>query len=399
MARRRTKFSNDQAVRVFLAAQGFGDPRPSGRVDSRHFARMIRRIRLLQIDSVNVLTRAHYLPVFARLGSYRRQALDRWIYEGRHMFEYWCHEQSYAPVGCHPMMRPRMQEMWDHKWKRVRELLDQDPGYVRTVLEEVGERGPIPARYLSDPGEKTGPWWGYGKGRVALAWLFATGQVAVAHRVNFERWYDMPERVLPPEVLAEPDPSPDEACRAWVREAAGALGIGTVADLADYFRMKITPTARAVRQLAATGELREVTVAGWSRPAYVPDGVVVPRVRRGTALLCPFDPLVWDRKRTERMFGFRYRIEIYTPRAKRVYGYYVLPFLMDGHLVGRVDAKADRHKGVLLIPTAHAEPGVDITAAGRVLAGELRSMAAWLGLRDVQVAPSGNLAEATRAAL
>ena len=399
MAQRRTVFTNDQAVRIFLRAQGFGDPRPSGRVDARHFARVVRRVRLLQIDSVNVLTRAHYLPVFTRLGSYDREALDRWIYEGRHMFEYWCHEQSYAPVSFHPMMRHRMHAMRDHGWQRVRELLEHDPGYVQSVLAEVRERGPIPARLLSDPGEKTGPWWGYGKGKVALAWLFATGQVAVARRVNFERWYDRPERVLPPGVLAEPDPSMREADQARIREAAGALGIGTVGDLADYFRMKAGPTAQAVLHLVAGGELREVSVAGWTRPAYVPEDVVVPRRRQGSALVCPFDPLVWDRKRTERLFGFRYRIEIYTPRAKRVYGYYVLPFLMDGHLVGRVDAKADRHAGVLRIPAAYAEPGIDRSATGRALAGELHRMASWLGLHDVEVMRSGNLAEATRRAL
>ena len=399
MAERRTRFTNDQAVRIFLRAQGFGDPRPPGRVDARHFARVVSRLRLVQIDSVNVLTRAHYLPVFARLGPYRREALDRWIYHGRHMFEYWCHEQSYAPVSFHPMMRPRMHSMRDHGWKRVRDLLEHDPGYGRSVLDQVGDRGPIPARHLSDPGEKTGPWWGYGKGKVALAWLFATGQVAVARRINFERWYDRPERVLPTEVLAEPDPSPEEADRARVREAAGALGIATVGDLADYFRMKITPTARAVQHLASAGEFREVSVAGWSRPAYLRDDVVLPRARKGTALLCPFDPLVWDRKRTERMLGFRYRIEIYTPKARRVYGYYVLPFLMDGRLVGRVDAKADRRAGVLRIPASYAEPGVDLPAAGRALAAELHRMAAWLGLDDVEVAAAGNLAGATRRAL
>lgn len=399
MAQRRTRYTNDQAVRTFLGAQGFGDRRPPGRVDARHFARVVRRVRLLQIDSVNVVTRAHYLPVLARLGPYRRKALDRWIYEGRHMFEYWCHQQSYAPVGFHPMMRSRMRAMRDPRWKPMQDLLQHDAGYVRSVLEEVGERGPIPARLLSDPGEKTGPWWGYGKGKVALAWLFATGQVSVAHRVNFERWYDLPERVLPTEVLEAPDPSPGESARNMVLVAARALGIGTVADLADYFRMKITPTARAVEQLVTRGDLREVSVAGWAGPAYVLEDLVVPRVRRGTALLCPFDPLVWDRERVERMFGFRYRIEIYTPRAKRVYGYYVFPFLMDGRLVGRVDVKADRKAGVLRIPASHAEPGVDLAAAGVALAAELRAMAGWLGLHDVEVAPSGNLAGATRAAL
>ena len=234
---------------------------------------------------------------------------------------------------------------------------------------------------------------------MALAWLFATGQVTVAKRVNFERWYDHPERVLPSEVLESPGLSAGESTRRMVLEAVASLGIGTVADLADYFRLKITPTARAVEELVAAGDIREVSVEGWSRPAYVGEHTILPRARRGAALLCPFDPLVWDRKRTERMFGFRYRIEIYTPRPKRIYGYYVLPFLMNGRLVGRVDAKADRKAGVLRIPASYAEPGVDRSAAGRVLAGELRAMASWLGLREVEVAPSGNLAGATRAAL
>ncbi len=399
MAPRLRMLTNEQAAKVFLRAQGFADAPPSGRVDKRHFARVIRRVRLIQIDSVNVLARAHYLPVFSRIGAYGRSALDRWIYEDRRVFEYLCHEQSYAPVGFHPMMRSRMERMRDHKWGKIRDLLEHDAGYMNKVLHEVRERGPIPARRLSDPGEKTGPWWGYGKGKVALAWLFATGQVAVSHRTNFERWYDRPERVIPLEILAHPDPSPEEANQARVWEAVGALGIGTVADIADYFRMKIGVTAQAVDRLVDTGKLYPVRVRGWSRPAYVRDDLRVPRTRRGTALVCPFDPLVWDRNRTERVFGFRYRIEIYTPRSKRVYGYYVLPFLMDGHLVGRVDVRADRAGGVLQVPAAHAEPGVDRTAVGRTLASELQTMAEWLGLGDVRVATTGDLADATRAAL
>ncbi len=292
-----------------------------------------------------------------------------------------------------------MREMIDHPWKRVTDLLENQPGYVKSVLAEIGERGPLPARLLSDPGEKTGPWWGYGKGKVALAWLFFSGQVAVASRANFERWYDLPERVIPPGVLAAPDPSPDEADRQMVLQGARALGIGTAADLADYFRLKVKRAVRAIEQLVASGELRQVEVAGWPHPAYVRQDLVIPRIRRGTALLCPFDPLVWDRKRTARVFGFDYRIEIYTPRADRVYGYYVLAFLMDGKLVGRVDARADRRAGVLCIPASHAEPGVDLAATGRSLANELQAMAAWLGLQDIEVRPRGNLAGSVRAAL
>ena len=399
MARKRTRFTNDAAVRIFLGAQGFNDPRPTGRVDARHFSKLISRLRLLQIDSVNVVTRAHYIPVFARLGLYDRAALDRWIYDGRNMFEYWNHEQSFAPMSFHSMMRPRMDGKREYSWKAYFELQENEPDYIDSVLAEVRERGPITHRQLSDPGEKTGPWWGYGKGKIALGWLFLTGQITVGRRVNFERHYDIPERVMTPEALGAPDMTPIEANQARIREAAVALGIGTVADLSDFFRMKKADTGAAVEWLVAQGELVEVSVDSWSQPAYIRPEVVVPRTRRGTAVMAPFDTLVWDRARTERMFDFHYRIEIYTPAPKRVYGYYVLPFLVDGVLVGRVDAKADRANARLQIHGAFAEDGVDIPGAARALAGELATLAAWLDLDDVQVGRKGNLAAATRKVL
>ena len=262
MASRRIKFTNDAAARVFLGAQGFSDARPEGRVDGRHFSKLVRRLRLLQLDSVNAVTRAHYLPAFSRLGGYDRPAFDRWLYDGN-MFEYWCHEQSLAPMSFHPMMRDRMAEMVDHPWDRVRDLLAHDRLYVDRVLDEIRERGPIASRELSDPGDKTGPWWGYGKGKVALEWLFSTGQISVRRRVNFQRFYDVTERVIPQAILADPSPAPEEADRARVTEAAVALGIGTVTDLADFFRMKKTHTAQAVESLVQQQSLREVTVAGW----------------------------------------------------------------------------------------------------------------------------------------
>ena len=393
------RLTNDQAVRVFLASQGFMESRPSGRVDARHFAKLIRRLRLLQIDSVNVLTRAHYLPVFARLGSYDRTALDRWIYDGRNMFEYWCHEQSYAPMSFQPMMRTRMRAVADKPWKRIQELRDTNQPYIDQVLGEVVDRGPVSSRELSDPGQKTGPWWGYGKGKIALDWLFSIGAITVDRRVNFERFYDAPERVFPADVLEADDPSPEESDRARIREAVVALGIGTVADLADFFRMRKTETARAIEWLVAQGELVEVEVPEWGATAYMRPDTPIPRRRRGVALLAPFDTMVWDRARTERMFDFHYRIEIYTPAPKRVYGYYVLPFMVDGRLVGRVDLKADRQAGILRAQGVYAEDGVDREAAGRALAGELQLMAAWLGLGEVAVARKGNLAADTARAL
>lgn len=396
------RLDNEAVVRAQLAAQGFADGRPPGRVDARHFRRVIRRIRLLQIDSVNTVARAHYLPMFSRLGPYDRAALDRWIYEDRAMFEYWCHERSYAPVGFYPMLRPRMEAMRRHPWRQVRELALAAPDFVAEVLERVARLGPAPARRIGE-GEAVAPsggWWkSYGPTRLALEWLFATGAVSVAKRVNFQRWYDLTERVVPPGLLNLPPPDAAQADRMMILEASAALGVGTVGDLADFFRMRKEAAAAAVRALAERGELREAEVPGWGEPAYASPDLTIPRNLRGTALLAPFDPLVWDRARTERLFGFRYRIEIYTPRPKRVFGYYVLPFLLNGRMAGRVDVKADRPAGVLRIPAAFAEPDADRPATAGALAAELRLLAGWLGLSDVAPGRKGNLIRPLRAVL
>ena len=395
------RLSNEAAARAYLAAQGFADGRP-GRADVRHFRRVIRRIRLLQIDSVNTVVRAHYLPMFSRLGPYDRAALDRWIYQDKAMFEYWCHERSYAPVGFYPMLRPRMEAMRDHPWRQVRELALASPDFVAEVLERVARLGPAPARWIGE-GEAVAPssgWWkSYGRTRLALEWLFATGAASVAERVNFQRWYDLTERLIPPGLREVPPPGAAQADRMMVLEASAALGVGTVDDLADFFRMRKAAASRAVGALAERGELREVEVSGWGKPAYASPDLAIPRSRRGTALLAPFDPLVWDRARTERMFGFRYRIEIYTPRPKRVFGYYVLPFLLNGRMAGRVDVKADRPAGILRIPAAHAEPDADRPATARALAAELRLLAGWLGLSEVSPGRKGNLIRHLRVAL
>ena len=316
MAARRTKMSNDAAVRVFLGAQGFADPRPAGRVDARHFAKLMKRLRILQLDSVNVVTRAHYFPAFARLGVYDRMAFDRWIYDEANLFEYWFHEQSLAPMSFHPMMRERMDAMVDNTWRRFNELQVEEPHYVDSVLEEIRDRGPITSRDLSDPGEKTGPWWGYGKGKIALDWLFMTGKICVARRHNFTRYFDLPERVMDSSALAASTPSPEASDEARILEAAHALGIGTVGDLADFFRMRKTETGKIVERLVEQRSLVEVEVTEWGQPAFVLPDVSVPRSRRGTGLMSMFDTLVWDRARTERMFDFRYRIEIYTPETQ-----------------------------------------------------------------------------------
>jgi uncharacterized protein YcaQ len=393
------RMSNAQAVRAQLGAQGFNDGHPRGNVDARHFRRVIRKIALLQIDSVNVVTRSHYLPVFARLGSYDQDKLDRFIYDKPEMFEYWSHEQAYTPIHLHPATRWKMAAASGRGWRSIGEIERDHPGYIDGILAEVAERGPISSRQLDDPGERTGPWWGYGKGKIVLEWLFTCGRVAVAKRVNFERFYDLPERVIPAAVLAEPDLDVAAAHRERVAVAVKALGIGTAKDIADYFRMKVAETTKALVALTRAGRAVEVEVGEWGRTAFADPDLVIPRSIEGTALLSPFDPIVWDRARAERMYDFHYRIEIYTPEPKRIFGYYVLPILHDGRLVGRVDLKADRQAGVLRAKGLYAEDGVDRVRVGSAVAERLQAMAAWLGLDDVAIGRRGDLHAEVRASL
>lgn len=391
--------TNAQARRAMLGAQGFTDGRATGSVDARHFRRVINRVGLLQIDSVNVVTRAHYLPVFARLGPYDRDRLDAFIYGTPEMFEYWSHEQAYTPLHLHPVAKVKMAAFARRGSQWAKRIEAEHPGYLDAVYQEVVERGPISSRQLDDPGERTGPWWGYGKGKIALEWLFTIGRIAVAHRVNFERFYDLPERVIPTEVLERPAPHPRDADRERVRVAVRSLGVGTVKDFADYFRMKVKDTALALDDLVAEGLAVPVEVPEWGRPAFADAALTIPRAIRGSALLAPFDPVVWDRQRAERVFDFHYRIEIYTPEPKRTYGYYVLPFMVDGELVARVDVKADRQAGVLRAHGAFGEEGIDRPAVAAELAAELRLMAGWLGLDDVAVGEKGDLAGPVRRVL
>jgi uncharacterized protein YcaQ len=392
------KLTNAQAVRAFLAAQGFRDVRPTGRVDARHFRRVVNRVSLLQIDSVNVVTRAHYVPVFARLGPYAPEALDAFIYDRREMVEYWCHEQSYVPVELYPTLAPRMEAFARRRWASLEAAIEHDADYIDRVLDEVRLNGPLPTRALTDPGERTGPWWGYGKGKRALEYLFATGQITVGRRINFERHYDLPERVVPPEILDREPMSRDDSLAEWTRRAIAALGVATAADLCDYFRTRQRDLGPIIDRLVAAGELVPVHVAGWDRDAYADPGLTVPRAVPGRALVAPFDSLVWDRRRTERMFDFRYRIEIYVPEPKRTYGYYVFPFRLDEAIVARVDLKADRVQRRLLIRGVFGEPGIDRPRVATELLAELESMAEWLGLNDLEIADNGDLAESLRAA-
>ncbi len=385
------RISGATARRIALAAQGFTDPPPTGRVDLRHIRRALGRVGVLQIDSVNVLVRSHELPLFARLGPYPRAALCDLTERRRELFEYWGHMASFVPVRFHPLLRWRMERARSRPFRHVAQTQKERPGYVDAVLAEVAERGPIAASALTDPGRKAGPWWGWSYGKSVLEWLFYTGDVTTAGRGrNFERLYDITERVLPAEVLEMPTPTVEDAHRALLFESARWHGVGTARDIADYFRIAVSEARPRLIELVESGDLLEVAVDGWKQPAYLHPSATTPRRVRARALLSPFDSLVWERDRTERLFNMRYRIELYTPAPKRIHGYYVLPFLLGDELVARVDLKADRQQSTLRMLGAHLEPErVDGSRAGEVaaeLGAELRSMADWLGLE--QVSPS-----------
>lgn len=348
-------------------------------------------MRVLQLDSVNVCVRSHYMPLFSRLGPYRQELIDALAYDDRELFEYWGHEASFVPARLYPAMRHRMERLGS--WKAIRRMVEEHPGFVEAVEEEVHAHGPLSVGDLSDPGERTGPWWGYGKGKLALEYLFAKGRVGVDRRVSFTRYYSAPHHVVPEAYFAAEPLGREEAHRTLILDGLRGLGVGTAEDIADYWRLHL-PTMRPIlAAMAEAGEVTRVEVEGWDRPAYVDDAASVPRSIPGRALLSPFDPVVWNRDRAERLFGFRYRIEIYVPEPRREFGYYVYPFLLDGELVGRVDLKAHRDRGALEARASWVEDGRDPERVGRELAEELRLMAGWLGLADVEVARKGNLAD------
>jgi uncharacterized protein YcaQ len=392
----KTELSADEARRIALAAQGFAEPRPSARLDRRHLRRVIAQIGLLQIDSVNVLVRSHYMPLFSRLGDYAPELLDSsWLGApaSRELFEYWGHMASLMPFEVHPLFRWRMAQAADKNEDIFGRLNRSRPGFMQAALDEIRERGPLAAREITGAGASRGGWWGWSDGKHALEALFAAGKLAAAGRRGFERLYDLPERVIPTRVLAMPTPAIEDAQRALMRIAARALGVGTEKDLCDYFRLRIGAGRSRIRELVETGELIPVTVEGWREPAFVARDARSPRKLDARALLSPFDSLIWERARTERIFGFRYRIEIYTPSANRKYGYYVLPFLLHDRLVARVDLKSDRAMRTLLVQGAHCEPGVRPTAVEGPLMRELVTMASWLGLEQIKVTRRGDLAK------
>ncbi len=401
------RLSPSQARRIALAAQGFGKPRPALPA-TRHLRATADRLHLIQIDSVSVLVRSHYLPLFSRLGPYDRGLLDKlaWPARGEHQFfETWAHEASLMPVAYEPLLRWRKRRALNHErvWSGLSRVAREQPELVAHLLERVRADGPLAASEVTAPRERTpGAMWDWSQEKQALEWLFVTGQLHVAsRRTSFERLYDIPERVLPAAVLNAPTPDESEAKAQLLIHAAQALGVATLADLADYFRMTV-PTARpVVAELVASGELSEISVEGWKQGAYVRPGFVIPRRLDARALLTPFDPVVWERDRALRLFGFDYRIEIYVPAVKRVYGYYVLPFLLGDTIAARVDLKADRSGGVptLHVKGAFGEQGIDPETVAAALAVELADMALWLGLSDIRIDDRGDLVAPLRRAM
>jgi uncharacterized protein YcaQ len=387
-----------QARRVALAAQGFTDPPPTGVPDIRHLRRVLRRVGLLQMDSVNVLLRAHYMPLYSRLGPYPVALLDRAAYQApRDLFEYWGHEASLLPVALHPVLRWRMTV--GHAWGAPARLAREKPEVVKRVLDEVRLRGPIAAAQIEDTSARRVHWgWNWNEVKMALEHLFWSGEVTAASRNSaFARLYDLPERVLPAAVLAAPTPSNAAAFRDLVRLAAASLGVAAEPELRDYFRLPLAGARAAIAELVSAGELRPVRVEGWKAPAYLHEAARVPRRVDAATLLSPFDPLIWERNRVERLFQFSYRIEIYVPAPQRVHGYYVLPFLLGDRIAARVDLKADRKAGVLRVPAAWVEPVRTRTdpSPGEVaeaLAAELHRLAGWLGLGGVEPPALGDLA-------
>lgn len=384
------ELSVKQARRLALAAQGFRGRQPPALVKSSHVNRLIERLGVLQIDSVNALVRSHYLPLFSRLGNYSQNLLDQAAWsQGRHrrLFEYWGHEASLLPIALYPLMvwRMRRAAQGEGIYQGLAKFGREQRPVIERVLQAVREQGALGAGSLSTRAERAGPWWDWSAEKLALEWLFAAGEVTVAGRRGFERLYDLPERVLPIEVLNHPAVSEADAQRGLLLHAANALGVGTEKDLRDYFRQDPLPSRIALAELVEAGQLQRAQVKGWKHPAFcIPDSVPPGKVS-ASALLSPFDSLIWERARTERLFDFRYRLEIYTPQHKRVYGYYVLPFLHHERIAARVDLRAERAAGRLAVHAVHEEEqGLDDEGI-QALARNLRQLAGWLGLAEIRI--------------
>jgi uncharacterized protein len=399
----KSSLSIAEARRIALVAQGFDFPGRDKPVTWSHIKKSISQINLLQIDSVNVLVRSHYLPVFSRLGAYDHATLDARTFHNkkRTMFECWSHEASLVPLELHPFVRWRMKRAQNHdgKYGSMSKFARDETAYLKTVLDFVKHNGPTAVSDFPDSGKGEGGWWGWSKGKMAFETLFDQGLITTAARPSFERIYDLPENVIPSEILNAATPSEADTFRHLLDLSGRALGVGTEFDLRDYFRLPVAETKTALAELVENGTLIPVKVEDWKHQAYIHRDAKLSRKAGGTALVSPFDPLVWERARAERLFNFHYRIEIYTPAEKRKYGYYVLPFLMGDRFAARVCLKADRQAGVLRANATHIELHADPAETAEALSNELLLMSHWLGLNGVEVGAKGNLARQLKAAL
>ena len=401
--------SNQDVKRIAIRAQGLSGKRSETPATLDDVSRSIRAMGLLQIDSVNVCVRSHYMPLFSRLGNYDQGLLDQLAYKEKSIFETWAHAACFVPVEDHRLFRQRMgtedlqqriaRMVKEKPGHRISKLVTERPGFLEDVLDQVRNRGELTASDLEGAGKRSGPWWGYTSGKIAMEWHFAVGTVSIADRRNFARYYDLTERVIPAEYLNGSTPSIEESHREMMRLAVQAHGVGTAEDFADYYHLKNSQAKARLGELAESGEIQMVNVEGWDQPAYAPLNIESTEPANARALLTPFDPLVWNRDRIERIFDFFYRIEIYVTEPKRQYGYYVYPFVLDDDLVARVDLKAERDKSVLRVKGAFAEEGQDQENVAANLADELRLMASWLGLKRVVAGRKGNLIPELRSAL
>ena len=383
------EISLPEARQMVLAAQGFRKDSAAGPLGLASLGETAGRLGAIQIDSVNVVVRSHYMPLFSRLGPYPVGLLDDLAHRQRSLFEYWGHEASLMPLHLYPLFRHRMEATQPSS--RVVDLMNSAPLYIGSTFREIQDRGPLIVSELRDPGQRTGPWWGHSKGKIALEWLFARGLVAISDRRNFTRVYDLAERVIPAKYLNAPTVPTEKAVRELLRISANALGVGSAKDIADYYRIRPQVAREPINELEEDGQLVRVSVEGWKEPAYIPSNVAVTDSVDAKALLSPFDSLIWKRDRTERLFGFRYRIEIYVPKAARQFGYYVMPFLMGDRLVARVDLKADRRESTLVVKSAHLEEGEAPGLVASELASRLNTMSKWLGMEQLRVCRFGNL--------
>ena len=400
-----TEVGAADARRIALRAQGLA-ARPADPPTAQEVGELLAGLGAVQADAVNTLVRTQYLTVFSRLGPFPLELLDEVVYSRGEGFEYWGHALSYLPIDLYPALRWRMDEHAAGKrWHELQVRVESErPGYVAAVAAEVASRGPLTARDLADPARqprREGPhadWFRRSDGKYVLEGLFDAGIVASAGRPDFERVYDLAERVIPASAREAAVPDKTTAQRELVRRAMGGLGVAGVSEVADYFRLPKTSTRARLEELVEAGELEAASVEGWHGPVFLVPGADTAPVD-GRALLSPFDSLLWDRARAQRIFGFEHSFEIYVKEAARKYGYYVLPFLLGEDLCARVDLKADRKRETLLVLAAHLEPGHDAAGVSDALAEELRLMAEWLGLGRVEVGERGTLAAPLTAAI